>query len=77
MVITGQAKIASMTQVAMVTRSEKISNTSRARGGNSDTMTSMRIWRPSQPTGPMPRNTAPIIRNSIISSAHGIDTERK
>ena len=49
----------------------------RARGGNSETMTSMRIWRPSQPTGPMPRNTAPIIRNSIISSAHGIDTERK
>jgi hypothetical protein len=48
-----------------------------ARGGNSETITSMRMWRPAQPTGPAPRKTQPIIRNSIASSAHDSDTERK
>src|SRR5215469_5076066 len=76
-VMTGQAKIASARQVAIVTRSEKMSNALRARGGNSEITTSMRIWRPAQPTGPAPRKTQPIIRNSIASSAHDSDRERK
>ena len=77
MVMTGQANIASATQVAMVTRSEKISKARRARGGNSQTTTSMRICRPAQPTGAAPRKTQPIIRNSIASSAQDSDTEKK
>ena len=77
MVMTGQAKIAITTQVAMVTRSEKISNALRIRSGNSETTTSMRIWRPIQPTGAAPRNTQPIMRNSIASSAQDSDTRKK
>src|SRR5580692_10563447 len=69
MVMTGHAKIASATHVAIVTRSEKSSNAARARGGNNETTTSMRIWRPIQPTGPMPRKTQPIIKKSIAISA--------
>src|SRR6516165_8055169 len=75
MVMTGQAKIASARQVAIVTRSEKISNALRARGGSSEITTSMRMWRPAQPTGPAPRKTQPIIRNSIASSAHDSDAD--
>ncbi len=37
----------------------------------------MRICRRDQPTAPLPRNTQPIIRNSMISSAHWIETEKK
>src|SRR6516164_9529860 len=58
MVMTGQAKIASARQAAIVTRSEKMSNALRARGGSSEITTSMRIWRPAQPTGPAPEEDA-------------------
>ena len=78
MVMTGQAKIASATQVAIVTRSENSSKIQREPlGGSGETMTSMRMWRPDQPTGPAPRKTQPIIRNSIASSAQDSDTEKK
>jgi len=37
----------------------------------------MRICRPAHPTSPQLRNTQAIIRNSITSSAHWIDTAKK
>ena len=77
MVITGQANTATAMQVAMVTISDSTSKAFRARGGNSEMTTSMRIWRPSQPAWLAPRNTQPIIRNSIASSAQYNDTEKK
>ena len=40
---TGQANIASMTQVKIVTTSEKISKNLRARGGSASTTTSILI----------------------------------
>ena len=77
MVMTGQANTATATQVAIVTISDNRSKALRARGGNSEMTTSMRIWRPNAPAWLAPRKTQPIIRNSIASSAQDSETERK
>ena len=43
MATTGHAKIVSITQVAIVTKSENSSNALRADGGRAETTTSMRM----------------------------------
>ena len=74
---TGQAKIAISTLVAISTISPKSSTIDRSLGGSRATNASMRICRPDQPTRLQLRKTQAIIMNSMTSSAHGMDTERK
>jgi len=72
----GQANTASMRQVAIVTRSEKISNALRARAAASARRHPCGCGARGSRPGPAARNTEPIMRNSNRLLAQEIDTAR-
>ena len=74
---TGQANTVTQAAVPISTSSDNRFSRSRTLAGSMLTTTSMRICRPSQATAQQPVNTQPTMRNSMISSAHGIDTLKK